>query len=128
MTFMTDESSETPRRRQTSAEAMAGREAAVLVRDLNRRLGSWQAASVKVHTMAQRLKAAGREDPSVEEEAQMLLHALSVELGRFEAMLLGQSERVASHGRVNDTRRSFEMVGERLRATLQLLGSHPKAE
>lgn len=128
MTFMTDENTETPRRRQVSAEALAGREAASLVRDLNRRLGSWQAASVKVHTIAQRLKAAGRGDPSVEEEARALLHALSVEMQRFEAMLPEQSERVANHGRVNDTRRSFEMIAERLKAALRLLGSEPGAE
>jgi hypothetical protein len=128
MTFMTDETSDTPRRRQASAEAVAGREAATLVRDLNRRLGSWQAASVKVHTMAQRLKAAGREDPSVAEETRALLKSLAVELEGFEQTLPEQSERVANHGRVNDTRRSFEMIAERLRATLRLLGEPEKVE
>ncbi len=128
MTFMTDDREETPRRRQASAEALAGREAASLVRDLNRRLGSWQAASVKVHTIAQRLKAAGRGDPSVVEEAQALRRSLSVEKQRFEAMIPEQSERVANHGRVNDTRRSFEMIAERLSDALRLMGHEPEAE
>ncbi len=122
MTFMTDDSSETPRRRQASADALAARDAAMLVRDLNRRLGSWQAASVKVHTMAQRLKASGRGDPAMAEEARTLLHTLTLELQRFEELLPGQPEKVASHGRINDTRRALEMIADRLRTTLRLLG------
>lgn len=128
MTFMTDESPDTHRRRQASPEAMAGREAATLVRDINRRLGSWQAASVKVHTMAQRLKAAGRDDPSVPDEAEALLRVVEIETERFEAMVQEQPEKVAGHGRINDTRRSFEMVSDRLKATLRLMGRREGTE
>jgi chromosome segregation ATPase len=125
MTFMTDESSEPPRRRQSSPEALAGREAASLVRDLNRRLGSWQAVSVKLHTISQRLRASGREDPSVVEDAEALLNAVSTEAQRFEELVAEQDEAVASHARVEDTRRSFNMIINRLRTTLASLGRGP---
>jgi hypothetical protein len=127
MSFMTDDNMESPRRRQASAEALAGREAATLVRQLNRQLGMWQASSVKLHTMAQRLKSTGRTDPAVAEEARTLFQVVTVEAQRFERMLPGQPSTVANHGRVSDTRRSFNMITERLRESLKLLGSEPPA-
>ena len=93
----------------------------MLVRELNRRLGGWQAASVKVQTMAQRLKAAGRSDPSVAEEARALLQAVSGEARRFEDLLTQQSKVVANHGRVTDTQRSFVIIADRLQTSLSLL-------
>lgn len=123
-----DSSSEPQRRRQPSVEAIVGREAARLVRDLNRQLGRWQALSVKLHTMAGRLKAKRRADPSVVEEAQALFNLVSAEAERFESLVREQSSAVARHGRIGDTRRSFEMVTDRLRAALDLLGVASKVE
>ena len=124
MQAMTDDQSDPPRTRQASAEALAGREAAALVRDLNRQLGAWQASSVKLHAMAERLRAAGRSDPSLADEAKALFHLVSSEAQRFEQLLSDRPEAVARHGRIDDTRRSFEMVADRLRASLKLLGEY----
>lgn len=123
MQLMTDDVSDPPRRRKASADALAGREAATLVRDLNRRLGSWQAGSIKLHAIAERLKAAGRIDPSVVEEARALLHVVTSEAERFESLLPELSNAVSHHGRIADTRQSFKMVTDRLAATLRLLGA-----
>lgn len=128
MTFMTDERSEPPRRRQSSAEALASREAAIFVRDLNRRLGSWQSVSVKLHTIAQRLRSSGREDASVAAEAEALIAAVATEARRFEGLVAQQTDAVAGHARVDDTRRSFRMIIERLRATLHAMGREPMAD
>lgn len=125
---MTNDTSESIPRRKASAETMAGREAAALVRELNRRIGRWQAASVKLYTMAQRLKATGRADPSVREEAHTLFQVVATEAQRFEELLPEQPSAVARHGRINDTRQSFDMITDRLRASLQLLGANPEAE
>jgi hypothetical protein len=122
MSVMTDDSSDTPRRRKPSAEARAGREAAALVRELNRRLGQWQAASVKLHTIAGRLKSNGHADPAVKAEAHALLSVVSREAYRLEDLLSDQPEAVARHGRIEDTRRSFEVIADRLRESLKLLG------
>ncbi len=123
MTMMTDNTSEPPRRRQASAETVAGREAARFVRDLNRHMGLWQAASVKLHTIALRLRAAGRDDATVAEEAGALLEVVTAEAQRFEAQLPTYPERVARHSRIIDTRRSFAMIADRLRTTIGLLGA-----
>lgn len=128
MGLMTDDHMEPPRRRQASAEAQAGREAATLVRQLNRQLGLWQASSVKLHTMAERLSAGGRSDPAVAEEAHALFHAVLAEAERFESLLPGQPLAVVEHSRIKDTRRSFEMISERLWASLKLLGAEPRSE
>jgi hypothetical protein len=122
MHVMTDDNSDPPRRRKASADAMAGREAAALVRELNRQMGSWQASSVKIHTIAERLKATGRSDPAIAEEAHTLFHVVIAESQRFEGLLPDQQIAVAEHGRIKDTRRSFEMVTDRLRSSLLLLG------
>jgi len=122
---MTNDTSESTPRRRASAESLAGREAAALVRELNRQIGHWQASSVKLHTMAQRLRSTGRADPSVEEEAHTLFHVVATEARRFEDLLPTQSAAVAGHGRINDTRRSFDMITDRLRASLELLGANP---
>jgi len=128
MAVMTDDYTEPPRRRQVSPEALAGREAAALVRDLNRRLGTWQAASVKLQTIAQRLGASGSEAHSVAADVRSLFQVVAAEAARFERMLPEQPQSVAEHGRIHDTRRSFEMVAGRLRASLELLGETPEAE
>lgn len=123
-----DDDMDSPRRRQASADAIAGRDAAVLVRQLNKQLGMWQASSIKLHTMAERLRATGRADPSVVEEAHTLFHVVSAEVERFESLLPTLPAPVANHGRISDTRRSFTMVVDRLHACLQLLGTKPGAE
>ena len=128
MSYMLDENQDSPRRRQPSAEATAGREALVLVRQLNRQLGLWQAASVKLQTMAERLRATGRDDATVEQETRTLLGAVRAAAERFEEMLAGQRAAVAQHGSIKDTRRSFEMVTERLRGSLKLLGVEEVSE
>lgn len=127
MQVMSHDVSESPRRRQPSPETLAARQAARFVRDLNRQLGSWQAASVKLHTMAARLKAMGRVDPSVIAEAEELLRAVSTEAHRFEAQLPDHPAEVARHSRIDDTRRSFEMIADRLRSSLRLLGTEPSS-
>ena len=124
----TDDSLESPRRRKASAEALVGREAATLVRALNRQIGLWQSGSVKLHTMAQRLASSGRTDPAVAEQVLQLFDAVSMEMQRFETMVGAKSQSVAQHSRINDTRRSFGMVIDRMRACFTLLGMEPPAE
>lgn len=125
---VTDDSSDSPRRRKASAEAAVGREAAMLVRELNRQLGVWQGASVKLHTMAQRLAASGGSDPAFADQALPLFQVVSMESRRFEAMVGTQPPSVAQHSRINDTRQSFGMIVDRLRACFMLLGMQPPEE
>jgi hypothetical protein len=125
---MSKDDSAPVRRRKASSETLAAREAAALVRELNRQLGYWQAASVKLHTLAQRLKASGNADPAVADETRTLFRVVSAEAERFEGLLPAQSAAVAAHGRIQDTRRSFEMVADRLRSSLKLLGVEPERE
>lgn len=128
MQIMTDDSSELPRRRKSSPDVLVAREAAALVRDLNRQLGQWQASSVKLHTMAERLTATGRADPALIEEAHTLFRVIATEAQRFEELLPDQPPAVATHGRINDTRQSLEMIADRLRASLKLLGADPQPQ
>jgi hypothetical protein len=114
--------------RQPSAAAQAGREAAALVGELNRQLGLWQASSVKLQTMAERAKSAGRAGSDVASEIRTLFAAVTAEARRFDARLAAQPPEVAEHGRIRDTRRSFEMISGRLRQSLRLLGEEAGEE
>lgn len=125
---MTDDSLQAPRRRQASADALTGREAATLVRELNRQLGLWQGTSVKLQIMCQRVVETRRPDPAVVEQCLQLFKAVSAEARRFDATISRQPEKVAQHGRINDTRRSFEMIRERLLTCFSLLGIEPEEE
>jgi hypothetical protein len=116
-----------PKRRQASPDAVAGREASLLVRQLNRQLGQWQASSVKLHAIASRRKDSGP-DEAVTAEALTLLKLVRSETEKFEALIAEQPPMVAEHGRIQDTRRSFEMVTERLVAALRMLGLNAVGE
>ncbi|RYE56929.1 MAG: hypothetical protein EOP18_03500 [Rhizobiaceae bacterium] len=119
---------ESPRRRQASPDAIAGREAAAFVRELNRQLGLWQASSVKLQTMAERLNSTGRSDPALAEEARALFKTVMTEAERFQGLLPSKPSKIAEHNRIQDTRRSFEMISARLRTSLQILGVEPRSE
>lgn len=123
-----DDLGRSPVARQRSAAAQAGRDAAALVRELNRQLGTWQASSVKLHTMAERAKSAGDAADHVASEIRTLFAAVTAEARRFDASIASQPPEVAEHGRVRDTRRSFEMISGRLRQSLRLLGEHEREE
>ena len=70
------------------------------------------------------MRSAGRHDPQVSVEIRTLFSAVKSEAQRFEESLARQSPEVAEHGRVRDTRRSFEMISGRLRQILSLVGEH----
>lgn len=126
---MTDDNSgRPPAPRRPSATLLAGRQATALVRDLNRQLGVWQASSVKLQTMAERARSAGGADPHVAAEIRALFSAVRTEAHRFEEQLATQPPQVAEHGRIRDTRRSFEMISGRLQQSLRLLGEHEGEE
>ena len=107
---------------------MAGRQALLLVSELNRQLGQWQAASVKLKTIAERLSVQRMADAAVVAEARALLELVGAEQERFERTLPGQPAVVVQHSHIKDTQRSFAMVTERLRTTLTLLGVPPERE
>lgn len=110
-----DDASE-PQRRQISEAVSAGREAARLVRDINDRIGHWQAESVRLSTAAQRMRQSGRHDPGVVEAIAVLVDLVDGQRREFIAMRDTMPEGVARHSRVQDTERALHMVLERLQA------------
>jgi hypothetical protein len=124
---MSDDDSGLPRRRQASADVVAGREAARLVRELNRELGKWQSASVKVHTIAGRRNLSQQASAELSAEIHRLLAGVSQGSQRLADLLQQAGPAIAGHGRIEDTRRSIEMVRERLLSSLRLLGETPHA-
>ncbi|RYE07780.1 MAG: hypothetical protein EOP22_16415 [Hyphomicrobiales bacterium] len=112
-------------RREVSAATIAGREARQLVVPTNRKLGEWQATSIKLETMAARLKAAGRHDPAIAEGAATLRQLVVAETVAFEAVVAGAPEPVQLHSRVGDTRHALRALAARLGAILADLGEMP---
>ncbi len=109
-------------KREISEALRISREAAVLARPFNERVGAWQAETAKLMTMAARLTATGRYDAGVLEMACTLMQSIEAQSVRFEEAVAAQPERVAKHSRVADTRRALEMMTARLRQAMVTLG------
>lgn len=111
--------------REVSAAILTTRAARELVKPVHLQLRSWQAASIKLQTMAKRIKDTGRKDADVAKQA----HALLVDVGKqsaiFEASVSEVDEAIQVHGRVDDTRTVLRLIEERLNETLTDLGETP---
>jgi hypothetical protein len=95
------------------------RQAALLVRPFNRRLGEWQAAVV-------RLFAIGERGGVVRAEVWRLLGVVEADAARFEALVATIGAEVAAESRIADTRRALNHVGSRLRALATGPGNGPE--
>ena len=114
-------------RRETSAEVLLTRAARSLVAPVHEKLGAWQAECIKLETMAQRSKAAGRRDVGLSEAARSLLGYVSRQAETFERSVESAPEPIRRHGRVSDTRMVLRRLEGRLAATLSDLGDPPAA-
>lgn len=127
---MTDEISNQqdsgPARRETSSDVLATRAARQLVRSVHKQLGSWQAESVKLEAIVERLRASGRHDPSVSNAAKTLLGSVHKGAREFEREVGKAPEPVRQHGRIADTRTVLRLVEQRVSATLNRMDDLPK--
>lgn len=105
-------------RRETSSDILATRAARQLVRPVHQKLGPWQAESIKLQTIAGRLKASGKHDPSVSVAAKALLGTVNKQTREFEREVGKAPEPVREHGRVADTRTVLKLVEQRIADTL----------
>jgi hypothetical protein len=95
------------------------RDAARLVREINERVGLWQAESIRLAASAERMRQSGRHDPGLIEAINVLIEQVERQSCSLEMLLLGVPAEIAQHSRVQDTRRVLKMVGDRLRMTLR---------
>jgi hypothetical protein len=112
-------------RRETAASTLAARAARQLVKPVHEKIGGWQAESIKLETMAQRLKTTGRRDAAVGEAARTLLGFIATQADQFDTIVNEAPEAIRAHGRIADTRMVLRALEERLVATLTNLGEPP---
>lgn len=113
-------------RRETSKDILAARSARLLVRSVHQKLGPWQAESIKLQTIAERLRAAGKHDPAVTVAARELLGSVNKGWREFEREVEAAPEQVREHGRIADTRTVLHLVEQRVEATLARMDSLAK--
>ena len=109
-------------RRETPASVTHNRAARALIAVVQDKLGVWQAESVKLEVMAQRLKASGGRDPGLAEAAQAMLGIVRMQMQLLDASLADAVPAVREHGRVTDTRKALALLVERLEKILADLG------
>ena len=109
-------------RRETPASVIHGRAAKQLVAPIQDKLGLWQAEAVKLETMVQRVRAAGRSDPSVAEAARTLLGVVRMQAQLFEAAVGEAMLPVRGHSRVTDTQKVLGLLVARIEKILSDLG------
>ncbi len=109
-----DEQDSSRRRRETPADVTVRRAARLLVDPLHDQLSIWQSEMIKLEAMAQRARAAGRDDTAVAAARRAMLGAISDKAAAFEADLSVAPEAVRSHSRVTDARKVLRLLEERL--------------
>lgn len=108
-------------RRETPASVTNGRAARALVAPVQEKLGAWQAETVKLEVMAQRIKAAGRHDPSLGEAARALLGVVRMQAQLLESSLTDAVDAVRMHNRVTDAQKVLVLLAARLEKILSNL-------
>jgi hypothetical protein len=111
----------THRSRAPSRDYLIRRAAIDAVSPTRDRIGLWQARSIHLLTIGQRLRTRGHHLPHYAEEALILLAAVEEEKTRFEAATEGLPDDVRDHDVVTDTARALGDVSARLDAALKVL-------
>ncbi|SFZ85809.1 hypothetical protein SAMN02983003_2981 [Devosia enhydra] len=112
----------TPRKRAMRDEVRVTRQALRLVLPINRQIGAWQAAAVRLTAIASRTAASGRYNPGIEEEIETLAQNVAHQQSLLAAEMASLPEDVAGSGRLLDTARALNttMVSiEKARAVLR---------
>ena len=109
-------------RRETPASVIQGRAAKQLVAPVQEKLGLWQAEAVKLEVMVQRVRAAGRSDPSIAEAARTLLGIIHMQARLFETAASEADPVVRAHTRVTDARKVLALLVARVEKILTDLG------
>ena len=110
---------EQTQKRGASTATLNGREAARLVRDINEKIGIWQAESVRLATAAGRMRQSARHEPAVIESINALIQTVERQQMDLAATLVAVPAGVAEHSRVSDTQQALRMIVDRLRTALE---------
>ncbi|MGV3650588.1 MAG: hypothetical protein ACO1OK_04135 [Devosia sp.] len=97
----------TSRKRAMRDEVRVTRQALRLVLPINRQIGAWQAAAVRLTAIATRTVASGRYNPGLEEEIETLARSVAYQKAVLEAEVAGLPDDVARSGRLLDTARAL---------------------
>lgn len=109
-------------RRGTPNSVLIGREARLLVAPVQQKLGAWQAETVKLEVMAQRVKVAGRHDASIAEATRALLNVVAMQKQLLETGVVEAPDAVRTHSRVTDTIKVLGLLLRRLEVVLSDVG------
>ena len=109
-------------RRETPPSVIQGRAARALVAPVQEKLGVWQAETIKLETMMQRVRASGRRDPSIAEAARALLGVVQIQSQLLEAAVAEALPAVQAHTRVTDAQKVLTLLVARLDHILTDLG------
>lgn len=90
------------------------RDARRLIDPFNEKIGTWQSESVRLHAAVERMRQSGGHDPSLIESAAATLAHVEEQAKQFEAAVASAARELASHSRISDTRRSLDLIRERL--------------
>lgn len=105
-------------RRAISESLRLNREARRLIEPFIERIGTWQAESVRLCAAVERMRQSGRYDPILMESIATALAHVDEEVTQLELAVASAARELASHSRVSDTRRSLDIIRERLRGCL----------
>lgn len=110
------------RQRAMRLEVKITRQAMKVVLPTNQQIGPWQARAAHLLALAEKLKATGRHDPSIIDEAQALLEAVAAHRRELDQEVQELPPDVAGSTRFDDTARALQSVASVLERTLATAG------
>ena len=106
------------RKRAVPEAVRANREARRLTDPISEKIGGWQSETVRLCTALQRAREGGRQDPRLVEAARTLLDQIEEQGRQFDQAVSTTDDWLATHSRIIDTRRSLQVIIDRLRSYL----------
>lgn len=104
------EKEQRPRRRAKRLDVQITQQAMKVVTPTNQEIGPWQHQAARLLALAEKLRATGRRDPRIAEEAEALLRAVEERQRHLEDRIAALPEKVAESTRLQDTARALQSV------------------
>lgn len=106
------------RSRAVPESVRLNRDARRLIEPINEKVGTWQSESVRLHAAVERMRQSGQHDPTLIELVTTTLAHVEEQAKQFETTVAFAARELAAHSRISDTRRSLDIIRDRLRRCL----------
>lgn len=115
------------RQRAKRVDVQIAQQAMRVATPTNQEIGPWQHQAARLLALAEKLRATGRRDPRIADEAEALLRAVEERQQHLSDQIAVLPDKVAGSSRLEDTARALRSVVAVLDRTLELMDERQRA-